>query len=406
LLLPHGASAASALAIQPAVFEATADGALVWLVAEAGADLAIEVGADEALSAPRRFPVTGLSKDNDYTGAVPVTGLDPDRVFFFRVVDAKSGTPMSRLGRLRTAPVAPRPFTFAWSADTDERYLPFRLFDVIAASDPEFFLHLGDTIYADLPRAQFNPSLSHYRRKHRTNRRDAHTQQFMLRHPTFAIWDDHETDNNCHSGHPHMDVARQAFREFWPCRTVTNDGLYRRFAWAGVDFFVLDTRSFRSAHAVEDGPGKTMLGAAQKAWFLDGLSASSAPFKFVLTSVPFQGGGVDTWGNYRTERSEIAAFIRSRKIDGVVFLTGDYHLARDWSAPKAPFREFMAGPIASFTHYLHTPAARERYEKAGTFHYGDGYNFGSVYVDPAARTARVSFVDHTGKTLHTVGFTA
>lgn len=406
LLLPLGVHAAASLPIQPAAFEVTQGGALIWIASSPGAELAIEVAADEAMTNPRRIAVTGLDPGNDYTGAIAVDGLEPDRVWFFRVIDVKSQAAVSRIGRFRTAPSAPRAFTFAWSGDMDERYQPFQLFDLIGARDPEFFLHLGDSIYADVPRARFNPSVTFYRHKHRANRRDAHVQQFMLRHPTFAIWDDHETDNNCHSGHPHMSEARGVFKEYWPCRSIVPDGLHRRFSWAGVDFVVLDTRSYRSAQNATDDVGKTMLGEAQKRWLLDALEASKAPFKFVITSVPFQGGGVDTWGSYRTERSEIAEFIRSRGIRGVVFLTADYHLARDWSNPKAPYREFMAGPIATFTHYSRNPAARERYEKSGRFHYGDGYNFGLVHVDPAAARASVSFVDHVGRTLTTIDIAA
>lgn len=397
---------AAPLSLRPATFDATSDSVLVWLSARAGADLAIELSPDESMAAPRRVPVTGLTPDNDHTGAVAVEGLAPDQVWHYRVVDAASGAPVSDIGRFRTAPSESRPFTFAWSADMDESYQPFRLFDAIAARQPEFFLHLGDTIYADLPKAQFRPSVAHYRRKHLGNRRDTHLQRFLQGHATFAIWDDHETDNNCHSGHPHLPQARQVFREFWPCRSVTQDALYRRFSWAGVDFMVLDTRSHRSPQEAEDGPAKSMLGAAQKQWLLDELARSKAPFKFVVTSVPFQGGGDDTWVSYRKERDEIAAFIRARKVGGVVFLTGDYHLARDWSNPKAPYREFMAGPIGSFVHYFDKPAARDRYQKAGTFHYGDGRNFGLVQVDPVARKAVVSFVDQGGKTLGSVEFSA
>ena len=402
LLLPLGANAAASLPIQPAVFEVTPTGALIWIASGAGSELAIELGNDEALTNPRRIAVNGLDQRNDYTGAVAVDGLESDRVWYFRVIDAKSRASVSRVGRFRSAPSTPRPFSFAWSGDMDERYQPFQLFDVIGARDPEFFLHLGDSIYADLPRARFSPSVPFYRHKHRTNRNDPHVQQFMLRHPTFAMWDDHETDNNCHAGHPHMSEARGVFKEYWPCRSVAPDGLQRRFSWAGVDFVVLDTRSYRSAQNASDDAAKTMLGPDQKRWLLESLAASIAPFKFVITSVPFQGGGIDTWGSYRTERSEIETFIKARGIRGVVFLTADYHLARDWSNPRAPYREFMAGPIATFTHYSRTPAARERYEKAGTFHYGDGYNFGLIHVDPAARCASVSFVDHTGKTLATI----
>jgi len=406
LLLPLGAQAAAPLPLQPAAFEVTPSGALIWVAATPGADLAVEVAGDEAWSNPRWIPVTGLEAGNDHTAAVAIDGLEPDRLWHFRVIDANSQAAVSRTGRFRTAPSAPRAFTFAWSGDMDERYQPFRLFDVIGSRDPAFFVHLGDSIYADLPRARFSPSVPFYRRKHRTNRADSHLQEFMLRHPTYAIWDDHETDNNCHAGHPHMDEARGVFKEYWPCRAVASDGLHRRFSWAGVDFIVLDTRSYRSPQTAVDDAGKTMLGGAQKRWLLDALAASKAPFKFVITSVPFQGGGVDTWGSYRTERSEIAEFIRAGGIRGVVFLTADYHLARDWSHPRAPYHEFMAGPIATFTHYSRTPAARERSGKSGTFHYGDGFNFGLVRVDPAAARASVSFVHHTGTTLTTIDIAA
>jgi len=107
-----------------------------------------------------------------------------------------------------------------------------------------------------------------------------------------------------------------------------------------------------------DGPDKTMLGSAQKSWFKDRLKASTTPFKFIITSVPFHGGGVDTWGAYAVERGEIARFIRDEKIRGTIFLTGDYHLARDWSNAKTGQREYMAGPIASFTMYERDPKAR------------------------------------------------
>jgi phosphodiesterase/alkaline phosphatase D-like protein len=62
---------------------------------------------------------------------------------------------------------------------------------------------------------------------------------------------------------------------------------------------MLDTRRFRSPQTAQDGPDKTMLGETQKSWLEDKLSTSKAKFKFIVTSVPFQGGGVDTWGVIR-----------------------------------------------------------------------------------------------------------
>jgi hypothetical protein len=65
LLLPHRAGAASALSIQPAAFEVTSEAALIWVAGQAGAELAIEVGAEETLGTSRRIPVAGLNKNND-----------------------------------------------------------------------------------------------------------------------------------------------------------------------------------------------------------------------------------------------------------------------------------------------------------------------------------------------------
>lgn len=400
-LAPVGARSASSLSLQPAAFEVTSDSALIWVSGRAGASLAVDIARNESMRDARRVAATTLTPENDFTGAIVIDGLTPGSVWFYQVVEARSGAPVSRTGRFRTAPLGPQPFTFTWSGDMQEQYQPFRLFEAMGGREPDFFLLLGDTIYADVPLAQFYPSRRHYRSKHYANRQDRRLQEFMLRHPTCAIWDDHETENNAHSGHPHMPMARRVFQEYWPCRCVATDGLYRQFAWAGVDFFVLDTRSYRSAQEAADGPGKTMLGSAQKGWFLDSLSASSAPFKFVITPTPFQGGASDTWGGYRAERDEIVAHIRSRNIRGVVFLTADYHLAREWANPKMPFRDFMAGPIATRGHYWSSPLTRERNDKAGIFHY-DGYNFGLVKVDPAAGKGEVSFVDERGRTLHTV----
>ena len=151
-----------------------------------------------------------------------------------------------------------------------------------------------------------------------------------------------------------------------------------------------------------------MLGATQKAWFKEQLKRSDAPFKFVATSVPFHGGGADAWGNYRTERTELRAFVLAENIRNVVFLTADYHLARDWSNAKTGIREFMAGPIATVTHYARRPETRERYEKSGRFHYGDGLNFGAVRVfsDAGKPHAEIRFIDAAGKTLWRSMFTA
>ena len=394
------ANAAASLAFKPAAFDATHDSVLIWVRGDGPARVRVDFGSDATSIQLAAGPSVTLAKDADYAATIPLTRLTPGKTWTYRIIDADTGKPLSEPGRFKTAPTEQTPFTFAFSADMEESYQPFKLFDVIDSKQPDFFLHLGDTVYADHPKEKiFTPTVSLYRHKHAANRKDRHLQNFLARHVTYAIWDDHETEDNFNSSHPHIEKGLQVFKEYWPCKPADPAALYRQFSWAGVDFFILDTRRFRSRQTMTDGPDKTMLGSDQKSWLKERLKASTAPFKFIITSVPFHGSLADTWGSYRTERDEIVGFLRGEKIRGTIFLTGDYHLARDLSNSKTGLREYMAGPIASFTQYQFSPESRAYNEKIGNFHYGDGYTFGLWRVDPAAGKAGLEFVHVSGESL-------
>ena len=190
---------------------------------------------------------------------------------------------------------------------------------------------LGDTIYADVPKDRFNRSLSGYRYKHREDRSGAHLQRFMANTPGFTMWDDHEVENDFDRTNPLIPEGRRAFREYWPVRAAHSTILYRRFSWGpAVDFLVLDCRQFRSAQTEAEGPTETMLGKLQKEWFKESIRSSRAPFKFVVSSVPFLGGwGPDKWSGYATEREELRRFFRSEGITGIIILSADVHAAGD-----------------------------------------------------------------------------
>ena len=65
----------------------------------------------------------------------------------------------------------------------------------------------------------------------------------------------------------------QVWDEFFPVRGAVDDVRYRSWRWgANLECFLLDCRRFRSANADPDDAGKTMLGATQRAWFLDGIA--------------------------------------------------------------------------------------------------------------------------------------
>jgi alkaline phosphatase D len=393
LVAPSVALSAGKFSLAPAAFDADSGSVMLWACATETLRAKIQWRALAPGGEPSATPSSAewlpgpevvFGAESDFTQSVMLTGLPENRSIEYRWLDVTTTQPLAEPGRFKTASSQARKIRFVFSADLQAENKPFSLFDDMSAAQPDFALILGDTIYADVPKRDFSGTERGYRRKHFENRSDGAMQKFLSQHVCYATWDDHETDNNCDSTHRSMPAAQKVFREYWPCRSVNAEGLHRRFNWGACDFFMLDTRSFRSPNRQGDGLDKTILGTAQKAWLKDGLKQSKAAYKFVITSVPFQGGGEDTWGAFKAERQEIEAHLRSEQIAGVVFLTGDYHLARDWSREKAGYREFMAGPIASFLHYQRTPSARDRYEKAGSFHYGDGYNFGLIEVDPSS----------------------
>ena len=127
-----------------------------------------------------------------------------------------------------------------------------------------------------------------------------------------------------------------------------------------------------------DEPPLSMLGAAQKAWFLSRLGTSSATWKLWGNSVamldwridfenlppeigprwPTTGYALlsdDDWSGYRAERREIFEFLRQHRVTGFVSLAGDRHsfLAGVVSSdlPPKPFHpvgaEFVVGSVSA-----------------------------------------------------------
>ena len=103
-----------------------------------------------------------------------------------------------------------------------------------------------------------------------------------------------------------------------------------------MDLFLLDDRTFRDPNRVPNGPDKTILGELQRAWLLHGLAASKAPLKVVATGSQFLARyhGFESWQTARDERELILDVIKEKKIRGVMFISGDRHLATPIHSPS------------------------------------------------------------------------
>ena len=265
--------------------------------------------------------------------------------------------------------------------------------DAVRAQRPDFFLHLGDTIYAD--RGASAHRLSEFWAKYRANRADAWTQVCFAETSAYVVWDDHEVEDDYLPGNPLAPIGRKAFLDYWPVRRHAEEPerIYRAFRWGqALELFLLDVRQYR------DPKRRTMLGQAQKEWLLEQVARSRAIFKFIATAVPMAGGGRDRWEGYAAERTEILRYLQQKKISGVVFLSADLHCAAITRIPKSNgLKNITAGPLAAPLNRI-TNGTTRRYE----FFSAENFNFAKITVDPKAQPvhALVEFIDQDNRLFH------
>jgi alkaline phosphatase D len=162
---------------------------------------------------------------------------------------------------------------------------------------------------------------------------------------------------------------------------VRQGDTYFAFTQGPAEFFVLDTRRYRSENNDNaTDVNKTMLGKHQLADLLLWLKAPpprGVKWKIVGSSVPFtknwRHGDKDTWGTHLVERQIILESMWTA-VDthgvGVVVLSGDRHefAATEFPSPKgakwsshAVVHEFSASPLNMF--YLPFRTYRQKDEE-------------------------------------------
>jgi alkaline phosphatase D len=297
------------------VTEVRADRAVLWLRAEGAERLRVRVAPVAEPAAARVFEARP-GADWGHIVRVPLHGLRPGTRHAYEVGTGRRDT----AGTFTTAPAtdADARAHLLWSGDlggsghcrdVEDGYPIFR---AMAQRRADLFLFVGDTAYADhvclagrsITGSDFvATTVEQYRAKHRYNRADPAVQAFLRLTGVYAIWDDHEVRNNfVGPDEPLMPAGRRAFRDYWGLDGGPEepDRLYRSVRWGRhVEVFILDTRQYRSPNAMPDGPGKSMLGLAQRRWLLEGVTRSTATWKLIVTSVPlgmFTGGPhSDSW---------------------------------------------------------------------------------------------------------------
>ncbi|WP_320777999.1 alkaline phosphatase D family protein [Streptomyces sp. CRN 30] len=312
---------------------------------------------------------------------VDVKGLDPGTEYHYRF---RAGSHISPVGRTRTAPAeTDAPASLRLAAVACQAYQDgyYTVHKHLAEEDVDVVFHLGDYLYEyavnsaggergytdiTLPDV-FNRetmTLADYRLRYALYKSDEDLQAAHAAHPFVVTWDDHETENNYAGPVPENDVPQDqflarraaAYRAYWehqPLRSAQlpqgpDAQLYRRLHWGTLaQFDILDTRQYRSDQAYDDrphapgtesdDPARTMTGAAQEKWLLDGWQSSGALWNVTPQQVTFSQRkfgltadatmSMDAWDGYRASRGRLVAGARAAGVDNWLILTGDVHVA-------------------------------------------------------------------------------
>lgn len=428
--------------------DATDTAFIAWTRLDGAGVVSLEVATDEAFTGiidTQPGLVPDVAADN--TVKTEVTGLTPATEYFYRFT---SGPDTSRVGRVRTAPLASstEPVTFVWTGDANAFFKPFTVLDGILGDDPDVWLFIGDTIYGDDPRSGSGVAVvrGDYHAKYRENRADASLRNVMALFGTLSIWDDHEVTNDFYGTNPspafqaQMTAGNQAYRDYTPMREDTGDPmlLYRSFQWGqAAEFFLTDDRQYRDpqAYVTEpaclnmgepivvpagtcaaeiNNPSRTYLGATQKQWLKDGLLNSTATFKFIMNGpvvsslifLPY-----DRWDGYTAERQEILDYIKNNDIRNVIFLSTDIHglIVNSQVGNGTPpiVQELVSGAIGMDPIYRELPGSISAFVPGlpalfPTVTYFDIDRFNYGYVEASTTQATITYRDDTGAALKTL----
>jgi alkaline phosphatase D len=384
--------------------------ATIWSRADRPARLWVEIATSDRFQNARKIAGPAALESNDFTARVNLNNLPAGQEIFYRVrfQSLEDVTVYSDplVGTCRTPPATRRNISFLWSADTvgqgwgiNPDWGGMRIYKTMTELQPDFFVHSGDTIYADNPvqaeveledgtvwknvtteaKSKVAETLDEFRGNFAYNLLDENVRAFNASVPLLVQWDDHEVINNWYpnevlASDDRYTVksvallaarARQALFEYNPLRAHYEDPerIYRVIHYGpSLDVFLIDMRSYRADNGKNDQTERSVatdfLGRDQIRWLKQQLLASTATWKVIASDMPI---GLIVYDNFQTRDSfenlangngepkgrefeivDLLRFIKYNEIKNVVWITADVHYtaAHYYDPDKAQFQDF------------------------------------------------------------------
>ncbi|HEY5920350.1 MAG TPA: alkaline phosphatase D family protein [Kofleriaceae bacterium] len=343
---------------------------------------------------------------------VALEGLDPGARYRYTFVELQGDTRVARsmIGKFRApiADTASEVLTFGAVACTEKGRPATVLARAAERNDLDAFLFVGDNAYCDGA-----VTVDEYRAEYKAHFGRAEHLAVRASTGMYITWDDHEVINNFNPetlAEAQLNAAFKAFFEHAPITESTPKQLWRSARWGHTaEIFVLDCRSERKPSTILS-QNPQYIGPAQMAWLKTGLAASPAAFKIIMNSVPitnmptvWDAYPTDRWEAYGAQRTEILRYIDDSAIKGVIWLSGDFHLAFishvSPSGVGSTQREVLAGPGGQSANPLLSSLLAPQFSyKTGT------NNYTTLQLDPVGKSVTVRYHDAAGTTFHSESF--
>ena len=264
--------------------------------------------------------------------------------------------------------------------------LPQDMWEPILAFKPQLWIWLGDNIYGD------TEDMNKLAGMWAAQKSITGYERLCAEVEVLGTWDDHDYGrNDAGAEYPRKAASQQLFLDFLgePAGSLRRgrEGVYdaRTFGPEGrrVQVILLDVRTHRAARR----SGGDILGDAQWKWLEETLRRSTADINIIASGSQIlpQEHRFEKWEDYPESRARLFRTIGEAGARGVIFVTGDRHMA-EISRVESPEIAYPIYELTSsgLTHTRDNSNEPNALRVAGPF---VERNFGTLEFDWEDRTA-------------------
>jgi len=366
----------------------TNNSARVWIRTFSESAFSITLAYDSLMSKPAGSYQGQTHSSDDYTGLIQVENLQADTKYYY--ILRINGVKINGVYSFTTFPDPGAKGLMRIAFGGGASYNPELeyIWTVIAKQKPSLFIGMGDNVYIDHPKLPDVQNFCYYQRESSVS-----FKQMLASVPYYSIWDDHDFGVNDSYGGPDKDIPswKHEVLKVYENNTVNpyyangkdRPGTWYNFSMGDVDFFMLDTRYYRTPSTADE---PNMLSKEQMSWLKKKLKNSTASFKVIVSSIPWSDGAkdsmegrYDTWRGYPEERAEIFTFLTENNIDGVVLLSADRHRHDVWKHERKDDYSLYEFTSSRLTN-IHSHELR----KGALFGYNEKCGFGLLEFNTAS----------------------